>query len=340
MIDQAGDGRVGGGIEHDRGLTRERIVWAYRILFDRDPESEKVILDAESYGSMERLRTAILESPEFRGRRAPDAFVPQYLPLTSLPLDIELRADEATSAALLARVAKVWETLGEERPHWSVLSSEEFTPGRIAATMSEFYRSGAVDVAELVATLVRVGVDLSAIRTVFEFGCGVGRVTAHLAKRFPEIVACDVSPSHIRLAEAIIQSAEIQNTAIARARMPEFGMTRPFDLWFSRIVLQHNPPPIMASILQRALHLLNPGGVAVFQVPTYAPAYRFSLADYMSKVGGSEAIEMHALPQSEIFGIAQRNGCIPLEVIQDGSIGVPGWISSVFVLRRERGGSP
>jgi len=29
--------------DHPGGLTREHVVWAYRLLLDRDPESEDVI---------------------------------------------------------------------------------------------------------------------------------------------------------------------------------------------------------------------------------------------------------------------------------------------------------
>jgi SAM-dependent methyltransferase len=329
MSEETRSGEGGG-----QGLSREQIVWAYRVLFDLDPENEKAVVDAHSYGSMEGLRNAILASDEFRGRNSSPVVMTERPPSISPPLNIELAADETTSAALLARVAAAWEALGEKCPHWSVLSADQFSPERIATTEPEFYRSGATDVAGLMATLVRAGMDSGRFRTLFEFGCGVGRVTSHLAARFPRIEACDVSPSHIRLAEATIQAANIHNVTIVRAKMPHFGMTEPFDLWFSRIVLQHNPPPIIKLILERALNLLTPCGAAVFQVPTYARGYRFRVAEYLTSSGKVAGIEMHVLPQSEIFAIAQSAGCIPVEVMEDDSVGVPGWISSVFVFRK------
>jgi FkbM family methyltransferase len=48
------------------GLTREHVVWAYRILLDRDPESEAVILPKlDGCQSTEQLRAELLTSREY-----------------------------------------------------------------------------------------------------------------------------------------------------------------------------------------------------------------------------------------------------------------------------------
>ena len=112
-------------------------------------------------------------------------------------------------------------------------------------------------------------------------------------------------------------------------------MTGPFDLWFSWIVLQHNPPPIIALILRRCFSLLAPGGVAVFQVPTYATGYRFRIAEYLGRIGDDGGIEMHVLPQHVVLGLAAAAGCQPLEIWQDGAAGSPSaWTSNTFVFRK------
>src|SRR5262245_29554009 len=50
-----------------KGLTREHLIWAYRILLDRDPESEAVIIDKmNAWNNTRDLRIDIMNSPEFR----------------------------------------------------------------------------------------------------------------------------------------------------------------------------------------------------------------------------------------------------------------------------------
>jgi len=53
----------------DETLTRDHIVWAYRILLDRDPESEDVILPKmRGYQSTRQLRADIVTSQEFQDK--------------------------------------------------------------------------------------------------------------------------------------------------------------------------------------------------------------------------------------------------------------------------------
>src|SRR4051794_21042545 len=55
--------------EHPGGLTREHVVWAYRLLLDRDPESEDVIgpkLDGSR--TTAELRHHLITSAEFRDK--------------------------------------------------------------------------------------------------------------------------------------------------------------------------------------------------------------------------------------------------------------------------------
>ncbi len=109
-------------------------------------------------------------------------------------------------------------------------------------------------------------------------------------------------------------------------------MAEAFDLWFSHIVLQHNPPPVIASILRRMFSMLAPRGITIFQVPTYSPGYRFNVEEYLAKPR-QKNIEVHCLPQEIVFKLASDAGCTPLEVREDLAMGYP-WISNVFVFRK------
>jgi len=250
------------------------------------------------------------------------------------PLQVEWQCTGATLERLSSRVAASWAELGETKPHWSVLSHDEYLPARIASTEDQFFASGHVDRDWLVATLARAGRKPGDFTTVLEYGCGLGRVTNHLAECFTRVIARDISRPHLAHAQARSANAGLTNIDYGLAMPPDFGMAQPFDLWFSVIVLQHNPPPIMAAILRRALKSLVPRGLAVFQIPTYARQYRFDIDSYLESTPTPGVFEMHCLPQSAVSAIAHEADCRVREVIEDSSIGDPEWTSNVIVLEK------
>ncbi len=318
----------------NQALTPQLVRAACRLLLGREPENEVVVRQALNYGSVEALRAAFFGSSEFLSL---GLVKPRLVPIGAAPISVQWAADPATTARLLAHVANTWTRLGEERPHWSVLSAEDFTPERIGSNEAAFFASGAGDCRDLIAILARHGLAPGDLPRLFEFGCGLGRVTAHLSRAFHDIAACDVSASHMALARRVLAEAGSTNVTFHLARTIDFGMTAPFDLWFSRIVLQHNPPPVIAMILRRALNLLAPGGLAVFQVPTYAVGYSFNVADYLAGLTGAGRIEMHVLPQPVVFAMAREAECDTLEALEDISAGpAASWNSTVFVLRKTR----
>jgi hypothetical protein len=80
---------------------------------------------------------------------------------------------------------------------------------------------------------------------------------------------------------------------------------------------------------------LRPGGIAFFQVPTYAEGYQFDVQEYLRRPERHE-IEMHVIPQREIFDLAQTSDCSVLEVEPDWCVGTPGWMSNTFLVRKQR----
>jgi SAM-dependent methyltransferase len=168
---------------------------------------------------------------------------------------------------------------------------------------------------------------------VFEFGCGLGRVTSHLCREFEWVIACDVSAPHLAIAQRVLSERGISNASLVQAGTEGFGMSQSFDLWFSRLVLQHNPPPLIAAILEQALSMLRLKGVAVFQVPVYRADYRFKVDEYLKENYRHEPFEMHALPQPAILEIGYRANCRLLEIREDDSTGPP-WISQFFAFEK------
>ncbi len=321
-------------------ITKDEIAWVYRLILGREAAAE----EAERWTgleSVEELRRLALESAEFRdligrqGAESPPAPAEPRLTVDLPPASVQWQADPATQDRLLDHVTRTWTALGHDKPHWSVLSSDQFLPEKIEEHRRSFYASGAGDAMRIVRALERHGRTPAMHPRIVEYGCGVGRVAPHLARHFSQVTAIDISESHMAMAAEAVREAGVANVRFELARAPTFGMTEPFDLWFSYIVLQHNPPPVIAMVLQRALSMLAPGGIAMFQVPTFASNYGFDLARYLAAPTETGTIEVHCLPQSVVFGIAHRCGCVPLEVREDTAMGPPShWLSNTFIFHK------
>ena len=311
--------------------NEEMITWAYRLFLDREPESQQSVKAFASLEKTGEVRRVFQDSAEYRDR---NALFTRDVRSKERQI-IESQAASTESQVICDFIASVWKELGREMPHWSVLSSDQFRPDKITLYESDFFESGATDVDVLLAAFARTGINPTDIGHAVEFGCGLGRVTKFLAQTFAHVSAIDISDSHLGLAKQYIGRSKARNVAFILAQFPNFGLPAVYDLWLSRLVLQHNPPPIMRIILTRALAGLQPGGIAVFQVPTYAVGYRFSVRDYVASLGKrTREIEMHCLPMQDVFEIVSETQCLALEVMADSSVSEPGWVSTQFVVRK------
>ncbi len=286
----------------------------------RDPENEAVIERRLPVRDWVALRDLIMASPEYKAKqflKPPERYV------LAPALDIDVTIPEEKFQRLLAHVQAVWERIGNERPHWSVLTFPEYLPERIEENRSQFYASGADFVERLEAALQRAAKTRSGGRCL-ELGCGVGRVTAHLASRFDHIVGIDVSATHLALAREHLDERKIGNVSLQRfSKLAELEGLAGMDVFYSTLVLQHNPPPVMHALLDRILSKLNPGGFAFFQVPVYGDAYSFRIDDYMEGLGdvGRHGIEMHVLPQRYVLALLEKHRMRLLDLIDDGYAG-------------------
>jgi len=187
----------------------------------------------------------------------------------------------------------------------------------------------------LLSTLSRNQIAVANLKTCIDFGCGVGRLSVALAAQFDQVTAVDVSASHLAIANQVFTKRHISNVATLHlAQITDVHTLPCVDLIYSVIVLQHNPPPVIRYLLCALFGRLNPGGVAVIQLPTYLPkGYRFVANEYL--VNGGTGMEMHALPQRVIFRDARTSGIDVLEVLEDSWTGYGvGSCSNTFVFQR------
>jgi hypothetical protein len=108
----------------------------------------------------------------------------------------------------------------------------------------------------------------------------------------------------------------------------------PCDVFYSRLVFQHNPPPLIRELVSASLTALCPGGIGIFQVPTFGSDYAFRIKEYIASSRRRD-IEMHCFPQREVFALIASAQCNLLEVNQDTAVGnYTEWVSNTFVVQR------
>lgn len=312
-------------------LTRADVAALYRLVLSREPENEAVLQAAAGTPAMAFLRS-ILGSAEYR-RLAVNRLTEEFL--ADLPQgEIQVAASEDELAALLDHARSTWAKFGAENPYWSVLTNDAFRGSRLESGELEasFFASGQGDVALFRAACARNGLALAADGTVLDFGCGVGRLGVHLAPMFGRYIGVDISAPHLQLAGDHLAAAGIANAELLQ--LSDFlDRSRPVDVdaFFSVIVLQHNPPPIICMLVRRLIASLRSGGVGYFQIPRALFDYSYSVAQHLARLG--DGMEMHAVPQPAIFKLVADGGCDLIECLPDGRTGGAG-LSSTYLVRK------
>jgi SAM-dependent methyltransferase len=235
---------------------------------------------------------------------------------------------------MFARIRDSWSEMGAVRPHHSVLTTDEFRPERFESSRQRFWDSGELEAKIVAAALAGHGFRNAAGKTCVEYGCGVGRLTLPFAARFGQVHAYDLSRPHLQLAEQRAAGAGLANIQFhCCADGPPKHLER-CDFLYSRLVLQHNRPPLIRYLLGLALGALKSGGIAIFGLPTYLEGYCFRTEEYLQKRRSTSA-EMHCLPQSEVFALIAAAHCSVIEVREEHDVGRSGErLSNIFVVER------
>jgi SAM-dependent methyltransferase len=315
-------------------VTKEDVVWCYQNLLEREPESAEVVAAHLEKRDFKQLIMGFLDSKEFLshklGVNLAGVSANIGLPPVLDKLDIDVAATGEELGKCAAKIKAAWEHLGNEKPHWSVLAAAAYLPDNLKVSIDRFWTTGAMDAAQAIRALSQFGSSKLDEKVCVEYGCGVGRVTVNLAKSFKFVHAYDISHNHLAHARERASELGAVNIEFHECSQDFRVAIEPCDFFYSIIVLQHNPPPVILALIRIALNALKPGGIAMFQVPTYIVGYRFRLSEWLAADHILD-MQMHCVPQDRVLQIISASGCQLLGVREDAWAGArDGIISNTF----------
>ena len=169
------------------------------------------------------------------------------------------------------RQRRDWEDLAAFDPCSAILRE----PGRTERwLLDEFLATGERDAERALDWADAHGLPRGRTRAL-DFGCGVGRITLALARRFDEVVGIDISSTMIKRAREI--GAGVPNCRFAVGDEAELRALpdEQFDFVLSLLVLQHLPSSEEAERhVVELTRTLSRGGALVLQVPSRLPPRR------------------------------------------------------------------
>lgn len=132
-------------------------------------------------------------------------------------------------------------------------------------TDDDFLASGEVDVATHVDPVLRLAPSTG---RALDLGCGLGRLSRALARRFDEVAGVDISPEMVERARAF--APPVPGNVHYAVCAGDGGLPVPdatVDLAFSYLVFQHLPDRrAVRRYLVELARVLRPGGIAQLQV--------------------------------------------------------------------------
>ncbi len=228
----------------------------------------------------------------------------------------------------LGEYAKEWQGNAEADPLWVILTDSRYY-GR-KWDVAAFFSTGEEEIDRVFKFM-----DSASIGTpsgiFLDFGCGVGRISRALRRRFEQGFGVDISPKMVELARTYVNGVEFMTNQTDS--LDGFDNAS-VDFVYSHIVLQHIPTEYQQRYIDEFLRVLRPGGLAVFQIPieiinpqeAKSPfAYRIKqavkcglpfLVDLKRMLVPPKTAhyefryEMHPLPDCAIQSIIARRGCL------------------------------
>jgi SAM-dependent methyltransferase len=209
----------------------------------------------------------------------------------------------------LNKLKNDWENLAEHDALGAILTDESRAGGKW--DVAEFMATGEAEVETVMNHLNHIAELPDFEGVALDFGCGVGRLTQALARRFAHCVGVDISWQMIKKAVALNRYEHCRYQVDSDTWLP--FRDESFSFIYSNIVLQHVPARFSERYLREFVRVLAPDGVLVFGVQDSfaAPdiAARMIRARHVlhlrarikSAMGlGQSQMQMHCLPERRV----------------------------------------
>jgi len=246
-----------------------------------------------------------------------------------------------------------FESLASEDPLWTVLSDNSKKGGRW--DIEEFYGTGEPVIEDLGKRLEKASLSFQGSSAI-DFGCGVGRLTFPLGKRFRQCYGVDISQSMIDYAQSQSERGpNCQFMVNASERLDGFENDS-IDFIYTAIVLQHIAPRYTLNYLQEFSRILAKGGILAFQLPSHlnphaaanqkplrmlrkrafyrAKSFKQKLARWIPFIGEDSYFEMNAIPKEKILRFLESQCHLEVVDVQTFPAAGDNWISYLYIARK------
>jgi SAM-dependent methyltransferase len=228
----------------------------------------------------------------------------------------------------LDEYAKEWQGNAETDAFWVILTDSRYYGGKW--DVDTFFSTGEEEIGRVFSFMDRALIRVPS-GSFLDFGCGVGRISRVLRKKFERGFGVDISPKMIELARTYVPDVEFivnQNDSLERLEHDSV------DFVYSHIVLQHIPNQYQKRYIEEFLRIIRPGGLAAFQIPIEVinpqeirPPFSYRVKQKIKRrfpflialkrwlfppkqFHYEFRYEMHPLEDNEIRSICEKRGCV------------------------------
>lgn len=250
----------------------------------------------------------------------------------------------------LRQLESNFEALAADDPLWTVLSDNAKRGGKWDE--DTFYRTGEGVIDDLESRLEHLGLSLEGDSAI-DFGCGVGRLTFPLGRRFATCWGIDISQSMVSYAnQRLSREPKCRFVVNANTRLENFA-SESIDFAYSAIVFQHIAPRYAFEYFREFSRVLKPNGLFVFQLPSHLdPKFEGNrkpfgllrkrvcylgkaIAQRLPFLKSKSFFEMNAIPRERVIEHLEKQCSFEVLACQDFPAAGPAWISYLYIARKK-----